>query len=576
MRRCLPVLFAMLSLATVAPSLQATSFLHKKLEEWRRDLAKSPKASARRSAAFAIGRIGPLASFAMDELARTLRNDPDESVREMAASAIGDIVLAIKTYRPAREWSVAGKALQEALARDDSPRVRRSAAYALGAFGEQATGSVATLKEALRDKHAIVRQNAAWALGRVGGDDSAIADLCARLDDDSHLVRRDAAGALGQLATRLGGEKLREAAAPLLKLARNERDDVVRKTALGALATLADKSHRDQAPNLYPLLEHKDVETARAAAYALGNMGGEPARRALTILRSALADPDPNVQALTAAVLANAEGDAASAADDLARTLTLSRRADVRRNCAIALTRISDAVVKGMVDGARIDDISRSAIPALIEALKPLDDPAADPAATRAHEEVRTYVAEAISAIRYPANEKALSTIRDILKKDTNQNVRQRSIWALFQCRDIDKFGLTPVLTGVLDEKGDETLLVRYDAARLLAWALRERAPDRTCDVLLHMINNRELRVFHGSGAAIEGIGNEGTGGTSRATANQGGDARFMAAEAMACLGDKARKNKEIMAALRKAAEDDDPTLKKHAKEALKDLAEKD
>src|SRR5262245_1819483 len=218
MRRCLPALAALVSLATAAPALPAASFLHKKLGDWRRDLEKSDKAAVRRSAAFALGRIGPLASFALDELTRAARRDPDPGVRDMACCAIGDIVGAIQHYVPRREWEVAGAALEEALARDTSPRVRRSAAYALGAFPELAAPAARSLREALRDAHPSVRQNAAWALGRVGADAAAIGDLCDKLGDPSALVRRDAASALGQLGARLGREKVRAAALPLLEL----------------------------------------------------------------------------------------------------------------------------------------------------------------------------------------------------------------------------------------------------------------------------------------------------------------------------------------------------------------------
>jgi hypothetical protein len=92
----------------------------------------------------------------------------------------------------------------------------------------------------------------------------------------------------------------------------------------------------------------------------------------------------------------------------------------------------------------------------------------------------------------------------------------------------------------------------------------------------LHLMNNKKLRVFYGSGAAIEGVPAEGQAGVSRATAHQGGDARFMAVDCLAMLGEKAASNKEVMEALERAAKDPDETLRKHAEKALKDLRKKD
>jgi HEAT repeat protein len=291
-------------------------------------------------------------------------------------------------------------------------------------------------------------------------------------------------------------------------------------------------------------------------------------------LRTALADADPSVQALAAACLANAGADAAGATDDLARVLTLAKHPEVRRNCAIAIGRIGYGAPR--TGPGNIEEIARGAIPALVEAMKPLSDPITDPYLLRAHEEVRVYAAEGISRIGQPHNEKALAAIRDILKKDTNQGVRQHCVEALFNCRDLDKHGLVPVLAAILDEKNEESTMVRYDTARVLAQVLRDRAPDRTCDVLVEMINDRRLKVNYGSGAAVEGVGAEGSSGTSKATASLGGDARFMAAQAMEWLGDKARKHKTVMASLRKASDDDEARLKDTARKALKALESKD
>ncbi len=481
----------------------------------------------------------------------------------MAASSLGDIVQSIVNQRfsPRHQWETAGKALEGALS-DPDPRVRRSAAYALGAFGDLAGPAVPALRRALRDDNPSVRQNAAWALGKAGKsiDAGGIADLCDRLTDRSALVRRDAADALARLgkATPTGRKTIQPAGKPLLDLVRAESNEVVRKTALGALAVLASPEHQSFASDLYPLLENKDPETAIKTALALGNMGGEPARRALPVLRKALNDPDVVVQALAAASLANAGSEAADAVDDLARLLGNSRDPYVRRNCCIAL--------------AHLGNQARPAIPALAEALKPVPGAPTDRARARPYEEVREQAAEAIAQVRHPGNVEAYPAVRDAIARDKNQLVRQRCIWALFNVRDLDKYDLTRVLTNVLDETDDASLMVRYDSARVLAFALEDRAPDKTCDVLLHMITNNKLRVFNKTDANIEGTGNEAGGGSSGTSVDLGGDARYMAAEALGWMKDKSKNNARVVEALKKAARDREPRLSQAAKKSLEAL----
>jgi HEAT repeat protein len=450
--------------------------------------------------------------------------------------------------------------LEEALS-DKDPRVRRSAAYALGAFGELAGPAVPSLRRALKDRTPSVRQNAAWALGRVGPaiDSAAVADLCDRLRDKSPLVRRDTAFALGALGKSSGPKSIRAAGRPLLDLVRAESDEVVRKTALGALATVVDPEHLPYARDLYPLLDDKDPETKVGAAYVLGNMGGEAAKRALPVLRNALTDPDPSVQALAAATLANAGKDAAAfAVDDLAKALVVSREPGVRRNCCVAL--------------AHLGTQAKSAVPALVEALRPAAGTPTDSARARPYEEVRELAAEALAQIGYPDNAEAMPAVRDAIARDKNQTVRQRCVWALFNLRDLDKHDLTKTLSAVLDETGEDTLMVRYDTARVLAAAQEDRAPAKTVDTLLHMIANNKLRVFNKTDAAIKEVGTEAGKGASNVEADLGGDARYMAAQALGWMKDRAKNDAKVVTALREAAKDREPRLRKEATRALEKL----
>src|SRR5260370_36298908 len=68
---------------------QGSGFLGKPVAKWAEDLTNHD-AGVRRSAAFALGKSGALASSAVPKLIRAL-HDPHASVREAAAAALGEI-----------------------------------------------------------------------------------------------------------------------------------------------------------------------------------------------------------------------------------------------------------------------------------------------------------------------------------------------------------------------------------------------------------------------------------------------------------------------------------------------------
>ncbi len=539
--------FVVLSVSTVHAG--TSLFLGKTMDTWRRELS-SPDASVRRSAAFALGRMAEEGRGAVPQLVRRMQEDTDAGVRDMAASAIGDIARALRDNNAA-VWQKSGGTLLQLLKDDPSERVRRSAAYALGTFGPLATGATEQLIKALGDDQPSVRQNAAWALGQMGeAAGAAVPKLCECLRDKDTLVRRDAAGALGALGK--AGEK---AGRPLIDLVRSEPDTVVKKTALESLAHIAGPDQADHAKDLVPLLEDKDPEVRLPAALVLARIGGDESANALPVLQTALKSGDPHNQELATAALATLGPLAKPAMHDLADTLTDAKNSVlVRRNAALAISHI----------GAE----AKPVVPALVKALKsnqPL--------------EVRQFAAEALAQMKYPANEEGVPAILDAIKEDHDPLVRQKCVWALFAMYPVDKFravGADKVLTKLLDEQGDRTALLRYDAARKLANVLRDEAPDKTADVLLEMLTNTQLKVYNRTDARVEGAGTEATVGRANVQANLGGDARYMAVQALSWLGDKSAKRRDVVQALRKAAKDDDAKLRSTAKEALKDLGIKE
>jgi hypothetical protein len=144
----------------------------------------------------------------------------------------------------------------------------------------------------------------------------------------------------------------------------------------------------------------------------------------------------------------------------------------------------------------------------------------------------------------------------------------------LFKLRDLDRHNLVPVLEKILTETSVEAAVVRYDSARLLAWALKDKAPDKVVEVLMEMLTNKTLRVYNRSDATVEGTGGEASKGATTVKPDLGGDARYMAAQALGWLGAKVSKNKAVLEALKTVAEakDSDEELKKRAKEALERL----
>jgi HEAT repeat protein len=544
---------ALLLGSALPAAAQVDSFLGRSSAQWIRELGSS-KPAERRSAAFALGRLGLAGWNGVVLLRERLEKDDDAGVREMAATAIGDInavKLAVDHEILPEDFIVS---LCQALDKDASPRVRRSGAYALGCFGRLGSSrdeaiqgafrkTIASLHKGAGDEDSTVRQNVAWALGQLGDlPDEEVATLTKLLEDKQVLVRRDAASALKSV-----GKKDNSVVKPLLAMVGSEKDDVVRRTALDALGSLAGPQHRDLPTDGFErLLLDSNPDTQRAAAMVLARIGGPKAAAAVAALRKALADPDPTTQGLAAAALAGLGPEAGPAVKDLAHVLKTSTNPTTREYAAIAL---------GGLTGAE----ARLAVPALADALgaKELG--------------VRRQATEALGHFQYPTNEEAVPALLDTIDKDTDERTRQHAIWALLNLRELNPKART-ILTKVLDERAPDQIMVRYNAARLLAYVLRDKAPDRAVDVLLDMLQNTRLQIFEKVDASVTGAGTETNKASAGTEEKLGGDARFLAAEALACMGKLAAGNRAVVNALREAAKDKDKMLRENAKTALTKL----
>jgi HEAT repeat protein len=241
--------------------------------------------------------------------------------------------------------------------------------------------------------------------------------------------------------------------------------------------------------------------------------------------------------------LAKLGPNAEPAMHDLADTLTNARHpTKIRVLAALAL--------------ASIGPKAQPVVPAIVKALKrsqPL--------------EIRQAVAEALAQIKYPANKESIPGILDAIENDTDPAVRQKCIWALFgmDTPEFKRLGADKLLEKMLDEHDENMTLARYDAARKLAEALGEEAPDKTADVLLEMLRNPTLRIYNGTDVKEKS-------GRAQPNADIGGDARQMAAKALSWLGKKVRGRTDIIDALKAATKDTDPRLREEAAAALKEL----
>jgi HEAT repeat protein len=253
------------------------------------------------------------------------------------------------------------------------------------------------------------------------------------------------------------------------------------------------------------------------------------AETSVAVLRRALNEEELARQETAADLLAKRGAAAAEAVPDLTHLLKESRGVVARRNAAIALGAIGAA--------------SRPAVPALAAALR-----AGVPV------EVRQGAAEALGRLGYPCNEEAVPALVAALEKDDDLLVRSFCVFAVQAIPDLNRLRLRKILTAVIEETSPTTILVRWNAARLLAYRLRDDAPDRAIDLLLDLLQNKTVKVFLGSEAAA------------------GGDARFMAADALGQLGKKGKNRRDVVDALKAAVADPDPQLSKSASAALKAL----
>ncbi len=183
----------------------------------------------------------------------------------------------------ATDPTAAATSLSELL-QDEDPRMRRTAAQALGKIAAPHTAGA--LLRSLGDADPSVRAMSAWALGRLGEDvlDRAGLELAKRLDDPSPAVKLAAAEALGEVG---GTQTIVELLTERLRHANVDS----RRAAVQALSWLEARSAHHA---LIAALTDSDAQVRQGAVAALGEM--VDARSLPPIRDRLLADQDPGVR----------------------------------------------------------------------------------------------------------------------------------------------------------------------------------------------------------------------------------------------------------------------------------------
>lgn len=163
--------------------------------------------------------------------------------------------------------------------RDDSPAVRRIAAWALGELGDQK--AIEPLRQRLSDSSAEVRAQAAQSLGDIANNEP-VEDLITALKDAAPQVRLRAAHALGDIGD--------PRALPALTTALNDTDQAIRAKAAWAIKEVIEGIGED---SLSEFASHPNPLIRERVAHRLGD---ERNRGSIPILIALLSDEASNVR----------------------------------------------------------------------------------------------------------------------------------------------------------------------------------------------------------------------------------------------------------------------------------------
>ncbi len=223
-------------------------------------------ANVGRCAAWALSRIGPLASQPLLEK----RKDKDPAVKALVIWALAEI------YPQPREAA----AIFATALRADDVRVRKAAADGLAKLGVGARDAVGVLIEVTDDPDVEVRSSAIAALGYVGADaKEAVPALALALQRETPALK-----VLVLRALRRMGPRARVAAGSIAPLLTDKSNLALRKEAMLTLADIGAVPKGHLGPFLEALEDHDIVLGSSSASGLAGRVMRRASRQLFTPL----------------------------------------------------------------------------------------------------------------------------------------------------------------------------------------------------------------------------------------------------------------------------------------------------
>lgn len=484
-------------------------------------LLDDPNATVAMHAADALGLMGPAAAPATGDLVQTLKHQ-DEQVAAHAAQALGAISANAETVVPALTDQLGSQ----------SEIIRVASAFALGRFGEAAKSAVPGLANRLSDPSVDVRVAAAQTLGSIGPDAAgAVPQLEKAMDDSAGIVTLSAFEALGAikgpavsvLAKRLSdpaflplaaavlgqmGADASPATSALVKQLKSTDDQEAQFEILVALGSIGPKAAA-AVPDLMDLAKAGKESSRRGAIYALAKIGDD---KAIPVFQANLRNAaDPLLQRVSAwglVMLDPTNQQYINQALPLLSSALEDEMPLVRKEAAIAIQKMGSKGASG--------------VPALVKALE------------TSGSSVQVEILDALAQVG-PAAQPALPEAVKLLSSP-DPTVRYTATYLLGQLGEAAK-GATPALEKILEGQDEFGQAVA-------AWALVkiDPTPKHRQQAVPFMIKALEHEVPN---------------------------VRAQAAEMLGVIG---LSNPQAKAALQKAAQDDDETVRKAAQAALSKL----
>lgn len=298
------------------------------------DRALFERVEIRSLAAKALGEIGPAASATAPQLLEGMA-DPnpymslecEKALTAMGAAQIEAAMSALAGDKAqlrgvaARSLALLGAEAAQPLAsalRDDRAEVRLYAARALGQIGKEAKAILPDLIEALKSAAGPAKveiAKATWLIDRYPEAWTAITDCLADAPDETRL-------AAANCLTEIAADAIDQGSESVSRLSEGLADENagIRVAFANALAALGEKS-AGAAPSLLKLLGDDERAARRAAARALGVVGGLSSKSDILGLARGLEDADQGTRMATAKSLARLGKKAKAASSALVEAL---------------------------------------------------------------------------------------------------------------------------------------------------------------------------------------------------------------------------------------------------------------